>query len=74
MPPVGTTVDENGNSQLCPPWQWNRSFEKALPRILRQGARAGPTLAITVKASQAFTPSKEGTSKEHCGTQRTHDR
>jgi len=31
---------------LCPPWQGNRSFEKASTRLLRQGVRTGPTPAL----------------------------
>jgi hypothetical protein len=38
-----TTEHENGGSSSCPPWQGNRSFEKASPRLLRQG---GPTTCL----------------------------
>jgi hypothetical protein len=54
MPPVGTTVDENGTSQLCPPWLGGRRA------FWGRGSRTHPVLACH--------PSKEGISKEHCGT------
>jgi len=44
-----------------PPDLWVKlSLVRGTPRILRQGVRAGPTQALTVKACQAFTPSQEG--------------